>query len=271
MLLDIGNLELTQGESSDRFEITSNDSLEKYKAILRISKGDGVALHESELEKTPEVLNNDNIFDEDTILSYNARMFDYKGNINDSKPDSETFEYDIKIDSISKDKLTEKATIKGTIFKSEVKDTLNPPNSGGGTQTPDSSQTQTPDSSQTTQPTAPSTRAVQTNVLYSVTTQIPIENAEVELILTAPNKEISRSIKCYSDDKGEFTAEIFLGSTIKAEKNRGFIFEISNEVTEKVGAGRFYCIVNIVKEELDGTISYSKEIIRTKIEINQKL
>ena len=54
MKIDIGNLVLTKGESSDLYEITSNVSLKDYKAKIRISSPEITPI-EKELKHLPEV------------------------------------------------------------------------------------------------------------------------------------------------------------------------------------------------------------------------
>lgn len=236
--LDIGNIVLTKGESSDVYEITSDTPLADYKGTLRISDKTGVK-HEAELKHTKEVKNDDNIYKDNLTINYMAEKFDFKGNIYDeTTPNEEDFRYKISITSIEKEELTEIATIKGKIVEPQVRDTLD-----------DSSERE---------------------VLVSRAVETPIENAEVTISLTSDEKEITREGKAYSSSTGEFTIQIYLGSTTKVPAKNGLVFVIPSEASAKLDAGRYYCTVTITKEELDKSISFQKEVLQTKLDINEK-
>ena len=66
--LSIPNIVLTQGETSDTFEIYSKDSLKDYKASFRITNSDGTPLKTKELSHTKQIKNQDSIFNENLIL-----------------------------------------------------------------------------------------------------------------------------------------------------------------------------------------------------------
>ena len=237
--LDIGNIVLTKGESSDVYEITSDSSLADYKGFLRISDAKGVK-HEEELKHSKEVKNDDNIFNDDLVINYMAEKFDFNGNIyDDTQPNEDVFSYQIRINDIKKDELHEKATITGRVYTTTTQDTLDDRASGG-------------------------------EVLVSRAIETGIENAQVTVALTSELKEITREGRGLTNHDGDFSIEIHLGASTKYEKSRAIIFEISNAVTEKLDAGRYYCTVTIKKEELDKSISFQKEILQTKLDINEK-
>lgn len=236
MKIDIGNLVLTKGESSDLYEITSNVSLKDYKAKIRISSPD-IAPIEKELKHLPEVKNDDSIYNDESIISYSAKTYNYDGEVNDSS-NTETINTRIEIESVTKDKLTETATIKGKVYKIEYADEV------------DSSSGE--------------------DVIVTKEKKTALENAQVSVSLMSVAKEITRTGKAVSTADGSFTAKVFLGATIKLESGRGFLLKIDSDVTRSLDKGRYYLTMIVSKEEQDGTTSFLKEIIQTKLDINDK-
>ena len=238
--LDIGNIVLTKGESSDLFEITSDTSLSDYKAKMRISNPSGVK-HEEELKHSPEIKNNDNIFNDDLIVNYKAEKYSFAGSIQDETQTDETpFIHEIKITDIQKDSLNEEATITGKVFRIETRDTVTP----GVLPTPDAITTQE--------------------------VEVGIENAKVTVSLTSETKEITREGSAITNASGEFTMKIFLGETIRVPARQAILFQIPSSLSETLDAGRYYCTVTVYKEELDKSISFQKEVLQTKLDINEK-
>lgn len=237
--LDIGNIVLTKGESSDLFEITSDTSLSDYKAKMRISNPSGVE-HEEELKHSQEVKNNDNIFNDDLIVNYKAEKYSFAGSIQDETQTEVPFIHKIKITDIQKDSLNEEATITGKVFKIETKDTVTP----GVLPTPD----------------AITTKEV----------EVAIENAKVTVSLTSETKQITREGTALTNSSGEFTIKIFLGETVRVPARQAILFQIPSSLSKTLDAGRYYCTVTVFKEELDKSISFQKEVLQTKLDINEK-
>lgn len=264
--LDIGNISLTQGESSDEFEISSNISLSEYKGKYRISDESGVK-HEGDLAYSKEVKNNDSIVDDEVVISYFADKYDYNANVRDPSK-AEVFEYKIEIIDVTRDKLKETATIKGKIYKSETQDTIQPPQ----TTTPPATDTQNPDNKDESKDnTQKQTTGLSVAAVITKEVQKPIENALVTISLTSTQKEITKFGTGVSQQDGTFTIEINTGATIKIPAKNSLVFNIPNEVTAKIVPGRYYCVVTIYKEELDGKVSYSREVIQTKLDILKPL
>ena len=237
--LDIGNIVLTKGESSDLFEITSDTSLSDYKAKMRISNPSGVE-HEEELKHSQEVKNNDSIFNDDLIVNYKAEKYSFAGSIQDETQTEVPFIHKIKITDIQKDSLNEEATITGKVFKIETKDTVTP----GVPPTPD----------------AITTKEV----------EVAIENAKVTVSLTSETKQITREGTALTNSSGEFTIKIFLGETVRVPARQAILFQIPSSLSKTLDAGRYYCTVTVFKEELDKSISFQKEVLQTKLDINEK-
>ena len=237
--LDIGNIVLTKGESSDLFEITSDTSLSDYKAKMRISNPSGVE-HEEELKHSQEVKNNDSIFNDDLIVNYKAEKYSFAGSIQDETQTEVPFIHKIKITDIQKDPLTEEATITGKVFKIETKDTVTP----GVPPTPDAITTQE--------------------------VEVAIENAKVTVSLTSETKQITREGTALTNSSGEFTIKIFLGETVRVPARQAILFQIPSSLSKTLDAGRYYCTVTVFKEELDKSISFQKEVLQTKLDINEK-
>lgn len=237
--LDIGNIVLTKGESSDLFEITSDTSLSDYKAKMRISNPSGVE-HEEELKHSQEVKNNDSIFNDDLIVNYKAEKYSFAGSIQDETQTEVPFIHKIKITDIQKDSLNEEATITGKVFKIETKDTVTP----GVPPTPGAITTQE--------------------------VEVGIENAKVTVSLTSETKQITREGTALTNSSGEFTIKIFLGETVRVPARQAILFQIPSSLSETLDAGRYYCTVTVFKEELDKSISFQKEVLQTKLDINEK-
>lgn len=237
--LDIGNIVLTKGESSDLFEITSDTSLSDYKAKMRISNPSGVE-HEEELKHSQEVKNNDSIFNDDLIVNYKAEKYSFAGSIQDETQTEVPFIHKIKITDIQKDSLNEEATITGKVFKIETKDTVTP----GVPPTPDAITTQE--------------------------VEVGIENAKVTVSLTSETKQITREGTALTNSSGEFTIKIFLGETVRVPARQAILFQIPSSLSKTLDAGRYYCTVTVFKEELDKSISFQKEVLQTKLDINEK-
>ena len=237
--LDIGNIVLTKGESSDLFEITSDTSLSDYKAKMRISNPSGVE-HEEELKHSQEVKNNDSIFNDDLIVNYKAEKYSFAGSIQDETQTEVPFIHKIKITDIQKDSLNEEATITGKVFKIEIKDTVTP----GVPPTPDAITTQE--------------------------VEVGIENAKVTVSLTSETKQITREGTALTNSSGEFTIKIFLGETVRVPARQAILFQIPSSLSKTLDAGRYYCTVTVFKEELDKSISFQKEVLQTKLDINEK-
>ena len=67
--ISIPNIVLTQGETSDTFEIYSKDSLKDFKASFRITNSDGTSLKTKELSHTKEIKNQDSIFNDNLVYT----------------------------------------------------------------------------------------------------------------------------------------------------------------------------------------------------------
>lgn len=235
--LDIGNIVLTKGESSDLYEISSDTSLSDYKGKLRISNQKGIILEE-DLKHSPEIKNNDNIFDDDLIINYKAEKFDFSGGVQDeTQPSDKDFIHKIKINEIQKDRLTEEATISGKVYKTEFQDTIVPGSP---------------------------------NTLVSQEVEIGLKDVKVIVSLTSETKEITREASAFTNADGDFNLKIFLGETIKQPANQNILFQISSSTSESLDAGRYFLTLTIFKEELDKTISFQKEVLQTKLDINER-
>ena len=108
------------------------------------------------------------------------------------------------------------------------------------------------------------------DVIVTKEKKTPLENAQVSVSLMSVAKEITRTGKAVSTTDGSFTAKVFLGATIKLESGRGFLLKIDSDVTRSLDKGRYYLTMIVSKEENDGTTSFLKEIIQTKLDINDK-
>ena len=235
--LDIGNIILTKGESSDLYEISSDTSLSDYKGNLRISNQKGVILEEA-LKHSQEIKNDDNIFNDNLIINYKAERYDFAGGVQDeTQPSDKEFIHKIKIYEIQKDRLTEEATITGKVYRIEYQDTIIPGNP---------------------------------NTLESKEVEIGLKDVKVIVSLTSEAKEITREATTFTNTNGEFTLKIYLGNTIKSPANQNLLFQISSKVSESLDVGRYFLTLTIFKEELDKTISFQKEVLQTKLDINER-
>ena len=234
---DIGNIVLTKGETSDLYEISSDTSLSDYKGKLRISNQKGI-IHEADLKHSPEIKNDDNIFDDNLIINYKAEKFDFSGGVQDeTQPNDKDFIHKIKISDIQKDRLTEEATITGKVYRIEYQDTIIPGNP---------------------------------NTLETKEVEIGLKDVKVIVSLTSETKEITREASAFTNTDGDFNLKIFLGETIKQPANQNILFQISSKTSESLDAGRYFLTLTIFKEELDKTISFQKEVLQTKLDINER-
>ena len=234
--LDIGNIVLTKGETSDLYEISSDTSLSGYKGKLRISNQKGIILEEA-LKHSPEIKNDDNIFNDNLIINYKAERYNFAGGVQDETKPNKEFIHKIKINDIQKDKVTEEATITGKVYRIEYQDTIIPGNP---------------------------------NTLETKEVEIGLKDVKVIVSLTSEAKEITREATTFTNTDGEFTLKIYLGNTIKSPANQNLLFQISSKTSESLDAGRYFLTLTIFKEELDKTISFQKEVLQTKLDINER-
>lgn len=234
--LDIGNIVLTKGESSDLYEISSDTSLSDYKGKLRISNQKGIILEEA-LKHSQEIKNDDNIFNDNLIINYKAERYNFAGGVQDETQPNKEFIHKIKINDIQKDRVTEEATITGKVYRIEYQDTIIPGNP---------------------------------NTLETKEVEIGLKDVKVFVSLTSEAKEITREATTFTNNDGEFTLKIYLGNTIKSPANQNLLFQISSKTSESLDAGRYFLTLTIFKEELDKTISFQKEVLQTKLDINER-
>ena len=234
--LDIGNIVLTKGESSDLYEISSDTSLSDYKGKLRISNQKGIILEEA-LKHSQEIKNDDNIFNDNLIINYKVERYNFAGGVQDETQPNKEFIHKIKINDIQKDRVTEEATITGKVYRIEYQDTIIPGNP---------------------------------NTLETKEVEIGLKDVKVIVSLTSEAKEITREATTFTNNDGEFTLKIYLGNTIKSPANQNLLFQISSKTSESLDAGRYFLTLTIFKEELDKTISFQKEVLQTKLDINER-
>ena len=234
--LDIGNIVLTKGESSDLYEISSDTSLSDYKGKLRISNQKGIILEEA-LKHSQEIKNDDNIFHDNLIINYKVERYNFAGGVQDETQPNKEFIHKIKINDIQKDRVTEEATITGKVYRIEYQDTIIPGNP---------------------------------NTLETKEVEIGLKDVKVIVSLTSEAKEITREATTFTNNDGEFTLKIYLGNTIKSPANQNLLFQISSKTSESLDAGRYFLTLTIFKEELDKTISFQKEVLQTKLDINER-
>lgn len=234
--LDIGNIVLTKGETSDLYEISSDTSLSDYKGKLRISNQKGIIFEEA-LKHSQEIKNDDNIFNDNLIINYKAERYNFAGGVQDETQPNKEFIHKIKINDIQKDKVTEEARITGKVYRIEYQDTIIPGNP---------------------------------NTLETKEVEIGLKDVKVIISLTSEAKEITREATTFTNTDGEFTLKIYLGNTIKSPANQNLLFQISSKTSESLDAGRYFLTLTIFKEELDKTISFQKEVLQTKLDINER-
>ena len=234
--LDIGNIVLTKGETSDLYEISSDTSLSDYKGKLRISNQKGIILEEA-LKHSQEIKNDDNIFNDNLIINYKAERHNFAGGVQDETKPNKEFIHKIKINDIQKYRVTEEATITGKVYRIEYQDTIIPGNP---------------------------------NTLETKEVEIGLKDVKVIVSLTSETKEITREATTFTNNDGEFTLKIYLGNTIKSPANQNLLFQISSKTSESLDAGRYFLTLTIFKEELDKTISFQKEVLQTKLDINER-
>ena len=117
--LSIPNIVLTQGETSDTFEIYSKDSLKDFTASFRITNSDGTSLKTKDLSHTKEIKNQDSIFNDNLVYTLTGKEFEIICGINEYTTTEPTFNHKIRLDKIEKDTLSETLTLKGKVFDEE--------------------------------------------------------------------------------------------------------------------------------------------------------
>ena len=108
------------------------------------------------------------------------------------------------------------------------------------------------------------------NTLETKEVEIGLKDVKVFVSLTSEAKEITREATTFTNNDGEFTLKIYLGNTIKSPANQNLLFQISSKTSESLDAGRYFLTLTIFKEELDKTISFQKEVLQTKLDINER-
>lgn len=241
--IELENIVLTKGESSDLYEITSSESLKDYSAKVRISDSSGIK-KEFDLEKTKKVLNDDSILNDEIAYTLTFKKIEFLEDIEEVNFKAELENFKHEVQKLEKNSMNESVTITGLVYREVEKEVQVP---------------LVPDSPE----------AGSRSELKIV--KEPLPNVEVSVVFASKDKEISRENKIVTKEDGIFSIEVFLGNTIKVEENNGFIFQIPSSITEALDKGRYFLTLTITKKELDGTISFQKEIIQTKLDINEKL
>ena len=257
--LSIPNIVLTQGETSDTFEIYSKDSLKDFTASFRITNSDGTSLKTKDLSHTKEIKNQDSIFNDNLVYTLTGKEFEIINGINEYTTTEPTFNHKIRLDKIEKDTLSETLTLKGKVFDEEYVDTVK------------NRTDVTPEEEQYIVESSDITTEDGTIVILHKLEETGIANVEVTITFTSTDKEESRSVKAVTTSDGTFSAELYLGDTIKQEAGQGFVFVIPEDITSALDKGRYMLTVTVSKTNSLDEVVFCKEIIQTKLDINEKL
>ena len=257
--LSIPNIVLTQSETSDTFEIYSKDSLKDYKASFRITNSDGTPLKTKELSHTKEIKNQDSIFNDNLVYTLTGKEFEIINGINEYKTTEPVFNHKIRLDKIEKETLSEKLTLKGKVFDESYIDTVKKKSEVS------------PEEEKYVVKGSEEGSDSETTVILHKLVETGVANVEVTITFTSTEKEISRSVKAVTSSDGTFSAELYLGNTIKQEAGQGFVFVIPEDITSALDKGRYMLTVTVSKTNSLDEVVFCKEIIQTKLDINEKL
>lgn len=257
--LNLPNIVLTQGETSDIYEIYSKESLKDYTAEYRVTNADGVALQTKTLEHTKEVKNQDNIFNDNLVYTLSGKEFEILNGINEFNTAEKPFTHKISLETITKDKLKEELSLEGLVYDEEYVDTVK------------NKADLTEDEKQYVVEGSDKEQNGNTTVILHKLVKKPVQNVEVTITFSSTDKEISRTAVANSGVDGKFTAKLFLGSTIKQEAGVGFEFIITEDISKALQKGRYLLTLTVSKKNTLDEIIFSKEIIQTKLDINEKL
>ena len=257
--LSIPNIVLTQGETSDTFEIYSKDSLKDFTASFRITNSDGTSLKTKDLSHTKEIKNQDSIFNDNLVYTLTGKEFEIINGINEYTTTEPVFNHKIRLDKIEKDTLSETLTLKGKVFDEEYVDTVK------------NRLDVAPEEEQYIVESSDITTEDGTIVILHKLEETGVANVEVTITFTSTDKEESRSVKAVTTSDGTFSAELYLGNTTKQEAGQGFVFVITEDITSALDKGRYMLTVTVSKKNTLDEVVFCKEIIQTKLDINEKL
>lgn len=260
--IKLDNIVLTKGESSEVFEIFSRESLQDFKAFYRITDGAGVIKFEGELCKTPEVKNTDSIFGDHLTYSLDGVEYENVNHIQEFKVPTPIFNHKIKIDNLEKHELNETVDFTGKVYDVKMIDTIKKKDEI------------TPDEEKYIVEEYTETSTGEIMVILRKNDEVGVPNCEVFATFTSIEKETSRKTNAFTNASGEFSGSLYLGNTIKTESGKGFIFMIPSTVTENLDKGRYVVTVTVQKIDRldpDEKVLYSKEILQTKLDINEKI
>ena len=297
-LISINNIALTKGETSDVFEIFSKDSLKDYQAHFRITDSSRKELFKKRLQPTQEIKNNDGIFNDALFYELSGKTYDLIDGVSEWNNRDKQFKGKIVLTNMVRDELRETLKFEGVVTQGEEV-VVAPPSTPSSDETSTSNPTIDDGADKTTgytwynttsselftwdgtlwngnKGTVVSVNGTQSNVTSQVSTietdvvSSPAKNVEVTLNFVSSEKEYSRQVKAVSDENGIFKGEIFLGDTIRQERGFGFVFSIPSTTTEQLNSGRY--VVTVVCEKFDdmGNCVFSKEIIQTNLDINDR-
>lgn len=297
-LISINNIALTKGETSDIFEIFSKDSLKDYQAHFRITDSSRKELFKKRLQPTAEIKNSDGIFNDALFYELSGKTYDLIDGISEWNNRDKQFKGKIVLTNMVRDELRETIKFEGLVTQdgdvvissptppaSDETSTSNPTIDDGADKTNGYTWFNTTTSELFTwdgslwngnKGTKVSIDGVQTNPIQQISTvdanvsSYPAKNVEVTLNFVSSDKEYSRQTKAVSDENGIFKGEIFLGDTVRQERGFGFVFSIPSTITDGLNSGRY--VVTVVCEKFDdmGNCVFSKEIIQTNLDINER-
>ena len=163
------------------------------------------------------------------------------------------------LDKIEKEALSEKLTLKGKVFDESYIDTVKKKSEVS------------PEEEKYVVKGSEEGSDSETTVILHKLVETGVANVEVTITFTSTDKEISRSVKAVTTSDGTFSAELYLGDTIKQEAGQGFVFVIPEDITSALDKGRYMLTITVSKTNNLDEVVFCKEIIQTKLDINEKL
>lgn len=257
--LTMCNIVLTQGETSDLYEIFSKNSLKDFIGEYRITDGEGNILKTQPLGHTAEIKNSDSIFEDNLVYTLSGAEFDIISGINEYRTTEKTFNHKIRLDKIEKNILNESLVLEGKVYDEVFIDTVKKKIDVEPEEEQyivDGSEKDTDDG---------------TIVILHKLEETPIPNVEVTITFTSVDKETSRTIKAVTDEKGKFQTTLYLGNTVKQEAGQGLTLVISEDITKSLNQGRYVLTVTVKKLNNLDEVVFCKEILQTKLDINEKI
>ena len=248
--IKLGNIVLTQGESSPKYEIYSTNSLEGFTAEFRITNEKKEVIKSSALERTKEIKNNDSIYKDHLVSKLEGREY----NSTDSN-----FNHKIELTAEEKKELSESIEFSGLCYDLEMVDTVKKKDE------------MTPEEEKFKVKEYQDDGTSEMMVILRKESKVGVPNIEVTITYTSIEKETSRSVKVVTDSNGEFSGSIFLGDTIKEEAGKGFVFMIPANMTEDLKEGLYVVTVTVKKTNSSDEVIFCREIIQTKLDINSRL